>query len=340
MRHLAVALWLCSFLLLAGLAFPQTGDAVKNKNHSPLLLVVNQGDKSLSLIDPDGGQELVQIPTKEVRAHEVEASPDGHLAYLPIYGDSGVGRPGTDGSNIEVVDLDKRSVVNTIALGDPARPHCAKFGPDGMLYVSAELENALAVIDPHRQKRVASVPTGQTESHMFVISPDGRTAYTSNVGPGTVSVVDLVAHKTIKVIPVAKMDQRISMSVDGRYVFTADQDQPRLAVIDTAKNEVSRWIALPSVAYGTTPTRDGRWLLATMQSANQVAVVDLAQMKVTRTIDVPAGPVQILMRPDHPIAYVSCMKAGKVAALDLGTWQVAQIIAAGRGADGMAWAAR
>src|SRR5450631_14012 len=165
------------------------------------------------------------------------ASRDGRFAYLPIYGDSGVGRAGTDGTNIEVVDLGKREIVRTIELGHGVRPHCVKLGPDGMLYVSAELDKALDVIDPQQGKLTASIPTGQLESHMFVISHDGRRAYTSNVGAGTVSVLDLVARKTVKVIPVAKIDQRISLSVDDRFVFTSDQEQPRLAIIDTEKNE-------------------------------------------------------------------------------------------------------
>jgi YVTN family beta-propeller protein len=304
-----------------------------------LLLVANQGDHTMSVIDADAGRELARIHTDGNHAHEVIASPDGRFAYLPIYGNSGVGRPGTDGQTIEIVDLDKRSVVKTIDLGSPTRPHCPMFA-NGMLYVSAELKNAVDVIDPRRQKLVGSVPTGQPESHMLVISPDGRRAYTSNVGPGTVSVLDLVARKTIKVIPVAKTDQRISLSVDGRFVFTADQDQPRLAVIDAAKNEVTQWIPMPSIAYGTAPTRDGHWLLVTLPAANQIAVVDLSQMKVARTIDVAAGPTEVLVRPDEPTAYVACGNDGNVAVVDLKSWKVTRMIAAGPGADGLAWVAR
>jgi DNA-binding beta-propeller fold protein YncE len=328
-----LSLLFCSFTVM-GVAQMSKPDAAK-----PLLLVVNQGDFTLSLIDPDGGQELAKIHTHGIHAHEVAVSADGRLAYLPIYGNSVVGAPGTDGRTIEVVDLGKRSVVDTIELNSPTRPHCAKFGPDGMLYVSAELEQAVDIVDPQARKVVGSVPTGEPQSHMFVISHDGKRAYTSNVSTGTVSVLDLAARKTIKVISVAKSDQRISISNDDRYVFTADQDQPRLAVIDTAKNEVTQWIALPGIGYGTAATRDGRWLLVTLSKLNQVAVVDLAQMKVVKTIDVAPDPVQILMRPDRPLAYVSCSAKGKVAVVDLKTWEVSQTLTAGPGADGLGWAA-
>jgi len=313
---------------------PQSNESAKPRN---LLLVVNQGDQSMSLVDPEAGIQIAKVKTNEVRAHEVTASPDGHLAYLPIYGDSGVGKPGTDGSSVEIVDLDKQAVVGSIDVG-AVRPHWVKFGPDGMLYVSAELDKAVDVLDSHQQKKVGSIPTGQPESHMVVMSRDGHRAYTANVDAGTVSVLDLEARKTIKVIPVAEVVQRISMSQDGKWVFTSDQKRPRLAVIDTTKNEISSWIDLPAAGYGTASTLDGKWLLVTLQSANQVAVVDLSQMKVVRTIPVAADPVQILVRPD--VAYVSCTKDGKVAVINLTNWKVEKLIETGPGADGLAWVER
>jgi len=63
---------------------------------------------------------------------------------------------------------------------------------------------------------------------MLAISHDGRHGYTANVGPGTVSVLDMDARKTIKVIPISSNTQRISISKDDRWVFTADQTKPRL----------------------------------------------------------------------------------------------------------------
>jgi hypothetical protein len=46
-----------------------------------------------------------------VTGHEVIASPDGRTAFVPIYGDSGVGLPGSDGSKLVVVDLASRKVT-------------------------------------------------------------------------------------------------------------------------------------------------------------------------------------------------------------------------------------
>ena len=64
----------------------------------PLAAGGESGRSDLSLIDPEAGKQVATVPVDGVTGHEVAASPDGKTAYVPIYGDSGVGRPGTDGS--------------------------------------------------------------------------------------------------------------------------------------------------------------------------------------------------------------------------------------------------
>jgi YVTN family beta-propeller protein len=304
----------------------------------PLLLVANQGDHTLSLIDPAAGKEIAAVPVGGVTGHEVAVSADGKLAFVPIYGDSGVGRAGTDGSSMAVIDLTARKVVGSVDFGHGVRPHMPLVEPEsGMLYVTTELDKAVTIIDPKTLKIVGKIPTGQEQSHMLVVTHDGKRGYTANVGPGTVSVLDMAGRKTVAVIPISGTTQRISMSRDEKMVFTADQTKPQMAVIDTATNKVKKWIPLPAVGYGSAVTPDGRWVLVQMGAAKQVAVIDLGTMKVTHTIDVPAGSGEILVRPDGKVAYVSCPIDGKVAEIDLAAWKVSRVIDAGNKADGLAW---
>jgi YVTN family beta-propeller protein len=304
-----------------------------------LLLVTNKGDQTLGIIDPEAGRQVATVKESGFTGHEVAASPDGKLAFVPIYGDSGVGKRGTDGRTMDIIDIASRRIVATVDFGRPVRSHGAVFGPkDGLLYVTTELTNTIDVIDTRTHKIVAQIPTDQPESHMLAITRDGKRAYTSNVHVGTVSAIDLVARKVIAVIPVSAHAQRIALSVDDRYAFTADQDAPRLAVIETSSHKVEAWIPLPAIAYGTAPTLDGQRLLVALPGANQVAVVDLGTMKVERTIDVPPTPQEILVRPDGKVAYVSCDQSGQIAAINLSTWRLEKLLQAGPMADGLAWA--
>jgi DNA-binding beta-propeller fold protein YncE len=305
-----------------------------------LLLVANKGDRTLSIINPATGEQLAAVPEDGVTGYEVVASADGKLAFVPIYGDSGVGRAGTDGGLIRVIDLEKHAIIGTIDFGRGVRPHCAVLGPkNNMIYVTTELENYISIIDPKIFQVVGAVPTGQTESHMLAISSDGKTGYTANVGPGTVSVLDMKNGKVLKIIPISKTTQRISISRDDKWVFTSDQTKPQLAVINTKKNEVVKWVEMPGTGYGTATTPDGRWLLVALNGINKIALVDLQKMQVTQTLDVPKSPQEILVRPDGRFAYVSCDASKQVAVIDLKKFAVEKMIAAGRGADGLAWAA-
>jgi YVTN family beta-propeller protein len=329
-----------ALLLVGGLLLPL---GIAGRPAAPatrgLLLVANKGDHTLGIIDPESGRQLAVASEDGVTGHEVVASPDGRTAFVPIYGDSGVGAPGSDGRTIAVIDVATRRLVKTLDLGKPLRPHCAVFGPkDGLLYVTTELADSVTVIDPRTLTVVASIPTDQPESHMLAITRDGRRAYTSNVHVGTVSALDLDTRKVLAIIPVSKHAQRISLSADDRWAFTADQTAPRLAVIDTATNQVHAWIPLPTLAYGTAATLDGHWLLVTLPDAGKVGVVDLASMKMVNAVDVPKSPQEVLVRPDNQVAYVSCHESRKVAAIDLKSWRVDKLIEAGRLADVLAWA--
>ncbi|MFZ0744289.1 MAG: cytochrome D1 domain-containing protein [Terracidiphilus sp.] len=320
------------FLMLLGLVVP-LGYAQGR------LLVAQKGSGSLGIVDPVAGKLIVSVAEGGVTGHEVAASPDGRLAYVPIYGNSGVGKPGTNGRNMVVIDVAAGKVVGNLDFGHEVRPHLPVVGPkDGLLYVTTELDHAVTIVDPKTLKVVGSIPTGQPESHMLAISHDGRRGYTANVGPGTVSVLDMQARKLLKIIPISGNTQRIAVSMDDKWVFTADQTQPRMAVIDTTTDTVAKWVPLEGIGYGSAPTLDGRWLLMTQPDQNKIAVVDLNTMKVARYVAVGAYPQAVVMRPDGKVAYVSCEHAGQVAEIDLGAWKMTRLMDTGKGSDGLAWA--
>jgi DNA-binding beta-propeller fold protein YncE len=321
----------------------QTGGGAGTPSEKGTLVVVNQAEHKVLLVEPDLRRTFATIAVG-VSGHEAAVSPDARFIYVPIYGNSGVGKPGTDGATIDVIDIGKRQVSASIQVG-PVRPHRAEFGPDGLLYVTAEVGNTVKIVDPAKQQVIGEIPTGAPQSHMIVISPDGQRGYTANVGTGNTSVLDIPARRLIAVIPVTKTIQRISMSPDGTRLFTHDQNAPRLAVIDLPErkamddtpNKVSRWIDLPCVAYASAPTPDGKWLLVACMATHQLLAIDMATLKIAKTFDLPESPSEILVTPDGAIAFISCVSAGKIAVLDLQAWQLKEPIVLTAGVDGLAW---
>jgi DNA-binding beta-propeller fold protein YncE len=326
--------------MLLGLLGPAASTGAE-RQPSGLLLAANEQEGTLSIIDPTRNLRIGKVVEGGFAGHEVASSPDGHFAYVPIYGDGNAGMPGTDGREVMKLDLASRKVVGRYRFDHGVRPHAVVLNQhDGLLYVTSELDRTVSIIDPKRMTWVGAIPTGQSLSHMLVISHDGRFGYTSNIEPGSVSVLDIRARKLLAVVPVSAKAQRIAISTDDRLLFTTDQTKPRVAVISTNTRQVIDWIPLPAVGMGLTTTADGHWLLVPMESTSQLAIVALDTLTVVRTIDLPPYPHEAVLSPDGKTAYVSCSVTGEVVGLRTNDWTVVGKTESGPFVDGLAWAPR
>ena len=323
---------LASVTLVLGLASAANVPALDSPG---FLFIANQYEHTALLVDLRTKTPVARVEVG-VNGHEVVVSPDMHFGYVPIYGNSGVGKPGTDGDRIDIIDLKERKLAGSIPMGKAVRPHCARFGPDGFLYVSAELAQAIYVVDVKAKKVVGEIPTGAIESHMFVLSPDGKRAYTSNVHAGSVSVLDLEKRALITVIPVSKIVQRISITADGKRVFTHDQDAPRIAVIDTATNKISGWIPVGATVYSSAPLPDGHTMVASSPSGKFFSI-DLDNLKQTGEADACAAVGEIALSQDGNRAFLTCPSTGQLMVFNSHNGKPDTEIMLTKGVDGIQW---
>lgn len=335
-------------LLIRALAFAAvfstgtfTATAKSIQSAPRTLLVVNQREHSLSKIDL-GNRRVLGTTSLGINGHEITVSADERLAFVPIYGNSALNKPGSDGSTIDVVDVRTMKRLDTIDLGQAVRPHSIRFGRDGYLWVTAELANAVLIVDPRTKRVVGRVPTGQPQSHMLAFSPDGRRAYTANFNTGTLSVLDARNRRLLGTIAVAKRLQRVTVAPDGT-VFTHDVDNPRIAIIDPRKNLVSGWLQLPGKSYASAVTPDGRYLIAASPDGDEsvkkrgaLYVVDLRSRRIVQEFNVMGAPSGVTLSSDGTKAFVPCPSAGKIIILDVRSMALEPDLVVGPGVDGLA----
>ncbi|MGI9824923.1 PQQ-binding-like beta-propeller repeat protein [Agromyces sp. Marseille-Q5079] len=304
------------------------------------LLVVCKDDCTLQVHDLETAALAGTVAASGVAPHEVVARSDGRLAYLPVYSDAPVGSPGTDGRRVDIVDLAAFERVGGIDLDFPSRPHQATLLANGRVVVSTELDESVTVFDRHTLRAVARLPTGRAESHTFAVSLDGDRLVTANVGPGSVSVIDIPSGRLLGVVEVADTVNRICLEPGGRFAYTADQHSPRLAVIDTERVERVAWIDLPSIGFGTAVTADGSHLVVALRTASEIAVLDRRSGEVVHRVATPDHPQAIVLHPDGVRAYTACDAAGCVVEVDIRSGRLLRRIPTGRRPDGMAWSRR
>lgn len=295
---------------------------------SPLLLIGNKGEDSLSIVDLDNGRELRRLETGKA-PHEIALSPQGKQAAVVAYG----------GTSIDIFDLTRRERIRSIELGAKARPHGIAWLADGHIVATAEGRRSIMVVAGGHGK-VREISTGQEGTHMLAVSPDGRLAYTANMGSGSVSVIDLAAGAKLRDVPAGREPEGIALSPDGRRLWVADRRGAVLRVFDAS---TMRLVAtLPT---GKTPIRvaispDGRTALTSNYGEGTLSLYDAVRMKPTRTIKVSgqAGfeQVTILFSPNGKRLYVAETGIDRVAEVDLERGEVLGRLPAGRNGDGLA----
>ena len=101
----------------------------------------------------------------------------------------------------------------------------AQSSPENMLLILSKRGHTLAIVDPVSLKVLAKVPVGD-DPHEVIASTDGRTAYVSNYGGGslhTLAVVDLVGQKALPPIDLTPLRGAHGLTfVGGKTWFTAE----------------------------------------------------------------------------------------------------------------------
>ena len=267
--------------------------------------VADEGASAVSVIDATSFKRTGSIPVGQ-GPHNVQVSPDGKWVWVTNNGDPP--------KAAETMPAEKM----------PKAEHWAMAGA-----------GAVWAIDAATGAVVARVLVGKHPAH--VVASDGRTAYITNGGDNTVSVLDTTAQRVIGVIPVGASPHGLR---DGKQVWVANLKGGTVSVIDTqTRKQIAR------IAVGKGPaqvgfTPDGRLGFVSLSEENRVAVIDPASRQVVRKVSVGTVPIQVYATPDSRLLLVANQgtpeKPGKtVSFIDLGTFKAVATIETGPGAHGV-----
>src|SRR6202012_4103921 len=146
------------------------------------LLVLAKQDQTLSIVAPSTLQVVARMPVGK-DPHEVIASTDGRTAYVSNYGFGAY-------NTLTEVDLAAHRTIGAIDLGPLRGPHGLTF-VGAKTWFTAEAAKAIGRYDPATHKVDWILGTGQNRTHMIYVSPDQQRIITTNVTPGTVSLIEM-----------------------------------------------------------------------------------------------------------------------------------------------------
>jgi YVTN family beta-propeller protein len=133
---------------------------------------------------------------------------------------------------------------------------------------------------------VTALATGPNVSAKTGTTP---VLFVGNSTGDTISVIDVVAKKTIATVTVGNVVHAVCSQGDGRKVFTTIESENALKVIDTATNKLTDTIALTGRPNECAATQDGHYIVVPIVTDNTADIVDMTQKKVVKTLPIK-GP--------------------------------------------------
>src|SRR5215471_2503628 len=313
-----------------------------------LLIVLNKSDDTASILDAKTGAVRGTVPVGHA-PHEAEV-----LADLRIVAVSNYGTRESAGHTLSLIDPDKALPIGVIELGDGARPHGMRSLPNGQLIVTAEGKKELLIVDPKERRVVSRIATGQDVSHMVVRSPDGKRAFVTNIGSGSVTAVDLFSKSAIKNIPTGQGSEGIDVTPDGKEIWVTNRAEDTISIVDGSSLTISSKVKASKFPIRVKITPDGKRALVSCAQSGDVVVLDVAQRKELKRIPIgqeavsgsenrllsglgkSPAPVGILIAPDGKRAWVASTNADVVSEINLESLSWMRRLVAGKEPDGLA----
>ncbi len=115
--------------------------------------------------------------------------------------------------------------------------------PQASLLILGKSDQSLSIVDPSSLQVIAKLPSGP-DPHEVIASDDGKFAYISNYGGGTfntISVVDLVAQKTLPVIDLGALRGPHGLAFSGGKLWFTAEGAKVLGSYDPATQKVD-WV--------------------------------------------------------------------------------------------------
>ncbi|MEY4838764.1 MAG: hypothetical protein RLZZ475_2623 [Pseudomonadota bacterium] len=301
---------------------------------APTLFVAAKRGNTLSKVDLATGKEVLRLPSC-TNPHELATAPDGQHVALACYG----------GTSVDIFRTDSLDKVASIDLGANARPHGIVWHANGDIYATAEGRKSVFWIKaPLSETRALfESATGKEGSHMLAVSPDGRTAWTTDLGSRTVTRVDLVTRRAPLSVTVGEEPEGISLSPDGKTLWVSARGSNQAFALDPQTMEVRATVATGRFPLRIAVRPQGDVAVTSDLQDGSLSVIDTATAKVIRTIAV-SGPaeaqtrfqVTILWSDDGRRIYVAETASDTVAEVDYASGKVLRRLPGGEGGDGMA----
>ena len=158
--------------------------------------------------------------------------------------------------------------------------------------MTCEPQKTLLIFRLEDQSILHAVDVDQDLPHVVAVSPDGRTAVTANIGPGTLSAIDVMMGVVLRHVKVLERPEGMAFSPDGRLLYVVNRESAAVSIVDAIQLETIGRIDTGRGPVRIAMTPDGGRIAFPLFHQDAVQVADTRTRSIVHTIPVgkqPAG---------------------------------------------------
>jgi YVTN family beta-propeller protein len=156
-----------------------------------------------------------------------------------------------------------------------------------------------------------------SSNSLLDLSRDGTRLLVANPDNGTVTVVDTVARKVLREIPVGEKPEGVTWIGNGPLAAVTVYREDRVVFFDATNGRVVLKLPVPNEPYGIVANRAASTVWVTHEYPGIVTQIDLKKMKVVNSIYVGPFVRGLALSPDESRLYVTEFYTAILHAVDL-----------------------
>lgn len=305
------------------------------------LYIVNKVSENVLVFDLFSGMEIAEISIDMI-SHEAVKTYNENKIVLTNFGDSDKNIIKT--INTKTNTLEKEKIFNQKIYGSGiiALPDSQKVA------IIDYVLNRLVVLDIENNRIEKQLSTEQDKSHLAVLHPKKPIAYVTNINSGSISVIDLIQNKVIKIIACGLGRKGIDITPDGSEIWVTNINENSITVIDTTNYNITNTLTSGNESLKLSFSIDGKYCLVANATDGTIFVFNQQTKKNIKTIYLRGKttfferilyhtprPVNILMHPNGLYAFVANSNANKIEVIEMKTFKIISTIGTGRVPDAM-----
>jgi YVTN family beta-propeller protein len=191
---------------------------------------------------------------------------------------------------------------------------------------------------------------------MVALDPARQRAYTSNIGSGSLTVLDLEANERVKNIETGKGAEGLTVTGKDGQIWVTNRDDDTITVIDGNSLEVLKTFPSEGFPIRAAATPRGQ-VLVTRARAGDLVIYDTANYERVRVVpfDIDSMgsedrlfgdrfgdssvPIGVVTDDKGENAFVAHANADVITEIDLSNGEVVRLLHAGKEPDGMGYSA-